>query len=167
MLIYRAGRQLWKVRAMMLLSLACAAGGAWWGWDLFSTYGLRPADGGELASLPERLAWGLVVSSLGFAFAAGMWAYGQLYVSAIRFDEEADRLLVRTVGFLAGRVRSYARSDVIESGYHAGRMDNPGGVSVDAPWFSLRLRGRRWPLIVDAQGDFPDPELAARLLRAD
>ena len=56
---------------------------------------------------------------------------------------------------------------MIESGYHAGRMDNPGGVSVDAPWFSLRLRGRSWPLIVDAQGDFPDPELAARLLKAD
>jgi hypothetical protein len=29
----------------------------------------------------------------------------------------------------------------------------------------VRLKGRRWPLIVDAQGVFPDRELAKRLLK--
>ena len=46
-----------------------------------------------------------------------------------------------------------------------GRLDNPDEVSVDAPWLALQIKGRKWPLIVDAQGHFPDRALAARLLK--
>ncbi len=163
--VYRAGTQLLKVRAIMLFALACALGAIWWGWDLFQPHGLRPADGGALAPLGTRLALGLGLAALGIAFAAAMWAYGRLYVSRLRYERGSDRLLVRTLGFVGGRETPYPASDVVSSTYVAGRYDNPGGVSVDAPWMSLRMAGRRWPLIVDAQGVFPDRELAARLLQ--
>ena len=57
----------------MLLSLACAVATIWWGSDLSQSYWVRPADGGMLAPLPVRLAWGVGVGSLGVIFAAGMW----------------------------------------------------------------------------------------------
>ena len=162
--IYRAGFQLTKVKGFMLFAALCAAGAVYWGWDLFSTYGTAPGDGGVLAPIGQRLAWGLGVAGLGLAFLAAMWSYGRLYATRIRYDPAADALHVGTLEFLATRTRVHAASDVEDSSYHHGRMQGEG-VSVDAPWFTLRLRGRRWPLIVDAQGVFPDRALAARLLK--
>ena len=165
-LIYRAGFQLLKVRAVMLMGLAGAVAGCWFGWDLFQTYGIRPADGGQLASLPVRLAWGLSVAALGLAFAGGMALYGTLYVGTIRYDEASGTLHIRTVEFLiTGRRRIVPLSAIKGSTRKEGRLDNPDGVSVDAPWLALRIKGRNWPLIVDAQGHFPDPALAEKLLK--
>lgn len=165
--IYAAGSQLVKVRGMMLLSLACALGGLWWGWDLFQTVGLRPADGGVLAPLGTRLGWGLGVALGGVAFAGGMWAYGRAYVSAVRFDPAAGTLHVRTTGFLGGGETVYAERDVLGSTYQPGEAMSGRGIAVDAPWIKIRIRGRRVPLILDAQGRFPDAALAARLLKAE
>ena len=164
--IYRAGSQLLKVRAIMIASLACALGACWWGWDLFQTYGLRPADGGRLASLAVRLGLGLGVAALGIAFAAGMWAYGRHFVSALAYDEAAGALHVRTVGFAGSHETLLSASDVLGSAYLAGKSSY-GRVSVDAPWMKVRVRGRRWPLIVDAKGEFPDRKLVARLLKLE
>lgn len=163
--IYRAGSQLLKVRAIMLMSLACAVAACWYGWVIFESYGLRPADGGVLAPLGTRIAFGGCLALLGLAFAAGMWLYARLYATRIGYDEAAGTLRIRTAGFLMGAETVHPQSDVIESDWVAGRFDDPGGVLVDAPWIKLRLRDRRWPLIVDAQGRFPDRALAARLLR--
>lgn len=164
--IYAAGGQLIKVRAMMILSLVCALAAIWWGWDLFQTQGLRPADGGVLAPLGTRLAWGVSVASLGIAFAAAMWVYGRLYVSGLRFDEAAHTLHFRTVGFVGGREAVVPESDVLGSTYQPGQSLNTGGVSVDAPWIKVTIQGKRLPLILDAQGVFSDISLAARLLKA-
>lgn len=165
-IIYRAGWQLIKVRGVMIMALACAAGGCWWGWDMFQTYGIRPADGGRLAPFGTRLALGLFLASLGLAFAIGMWLYGKLYVGSVRFDEMMNLIHVRTIEFIFfGRDLSFPPSAVDGAGWHEGKSDFGEGVSVDAPWYSVRIAGRRWPLILDAQGHFPDRPLAARLLK--
>ncbi len=109
-----------------------------------------------------RLAWALTVAVLGLLFLAGMWAFGRLYATRIRYDPAADALHVGTLEFLATREKVHAVSEVLGSSYHHGRMEGEG---VNAPWFTVRLKGRRWPLIVDAQGVFPDRELAKRLLK--
>lgn len=169
--IYRGGGQLIKVRVIMVVSLACAAATMWWGWDLFRTYGLRPADGGELASLSTRLLLGIGVALLGIAFAIGMWIFGRCYVSGIRFDEAADKLHVGTVGFFGNREEAFRSADIVGSTWHDGRMDNPAahlgdasGIYVDAPWTTVRILGRRLPLVVDGQGEIVDRTLAVRLL---
>ena len=160
--IYRAGFQLTKVKAFMIVALLCAGGALYWGWDLFNTYGLNPGDGGVLAPLWQRLAWGLTVAGLGLAFLAGMWIYGRRYVTRIRYDQAADALHIGTLELLAGRSRVYPASSVIEATYFHGRMEGEG---VDAPWYFLRLKERPSQLILDAQGIFPDRELAMRLLK--
>jgi transmembrane protein TMEM70 (proton-transport ATP synthase complex) len=160
-LIYRAGFQLTKIKGMMIFAALCAAGAVYWGWDLFNTVGLRPADGGVLKPLGERLAWGLGVAGLGVAFLAGMWVFGRRYATRIRYDQAKDALHIGTLEFLAGREHIHAASDVLGSTYHHGRMEGEG---VNAPWFMLSLKGRS-RLIVDAQGIFPDRALAERLLK--
>ena len=163
--IYRAGSQLTKVKFMIAFAALCAAGALYWGWVLFNSYGTAPGDGGVLAPIGQRIAWGLGVAALGFAFLAGMWVYGRLYATSIAYDDAADALHIRTLEFLASREQVFPASAVQRSGYQHGRMDTVHGHSVNAPWFNLRLEGRSWPIIVDAQGEFPDPELAARLLK--
>jgi len=164
--IYTAGTQLLKVRALMILSLVCALAASWWGWDLFQTQGLRPADGGVLAPLATRLALGVGVASLGIAFAVGMWVYGRLYVGALQYDQTAQALHFRTIGFAGSGDMVIAESDVLGSTYQPGQTFNTDGVSVDAPWIKVAIRGKRLPLILDAQGSFSDVALAARLLKA-
>lgn len=160
--IFRAGRQLAKVRAIMWLSLGAAAVALWAGWALFDSYGTSPADGGVLAPLGTRLAWGVTVAALGLAFAGGMWLYGGLYVTTLVYDERSDRLYVRTLTFVGHRNRVFSAGDVDGSSFHGGEFW-AGGVWVNAPWVTLRMRGRSLPFIVDAQGEFPDRELGRRL----
>ena len=162
--IFRAGFQLTKVKGMMVFALICAIAALYWGWSLFNTVGLSPGDGygGVLAPVGVRLAWGLTVAVLGLLFLAGMWVFGRLYATRIRYDSAADALHIGTLELLATRTTIVSPSDVLGSRYHHGRMEGEG---VDAPWFTVRLKGWRGPLIVDAQGVFPDRELAARLLK--
>ena len=157
--IYRAGFQLTKVKAWMVLTLLLAAGALYWAWDLFTTYGLRPADGGVLAPLWQRLAWALFVGGFGLALVAGMWAFGRRYVARIRYDEAKDALHIHTLEFLASRASVYSPSDVLWSDYNEGRFEG-----VNAPWFTMAIKGRT-PLVLDAQGVFPDRELAEKLLK--
>lgn len=164
--IFRAGSQLIKVRAIMWLSVACALAACWFGWEMFRSYGLRPADGGVLAPLGVRLAWGLGLAGLGLAFVGGMWLYGRCYVARLTFDPRSGRAEARTVGFFAGRWVAFGEADVLGSSYYGGQAMSSSGVSVKAPWYTVRLRGRRWPLVLDAQGQFSDERLATRLMRA-
>lgn len=163
--IYHAGSQRLKVRAIAIFSLLVALVALWVGWGLFQTYGLRPADGGMLAPLSTRIALGGGVAALGIAFAAGMAVYGRCYVTSMRHDPAGQRLHFTTIGLIAGTERSCPLSAVESADYVAGQAHNTGGVSVNAPWIKLRIAGQKLPLILDAQGVFPDPSLAERLLK--
>ena len=104
-----------KDEGAMSTDLVVAIWFAWWGWDMLQTYGIRPADGGVLAPLWQRLAWALFLWAFGFGFLAGMWLYGTIYVSSLWFDETAKTLQVRTLGFigsLGGWRKTYKLSDV-------------------------------------------------------
>jgi hypothetical protein len=147
---------------MMLLTLACALGSVYWGIDLAQTYGLRPGDGGQLAPLSTRLAWGISVAALGCSFAFGMWVYGRCYVSRMEFDEQAKKLYVYTPRLFGSRRQEFKLADVLKRTFHRGKA-NYGDLSVDAPWQSIRVAGRRLPLILDLQGEFPNPKLLERV----
>lgn len=169
LLLYRAGRQLLKVRLLLLMALACGVLAVWAGVHLFRTYGLSPGDGGVLAPLPVRLAWGLGVAFLGLAFAGGMQLYARCYVARLEVDEKREALHVYTVGWLGAlRQERYPlealRLRPVRSRRHSGRTPPLWrGPVVDAPWRSLRLPGRRLPLILDEQGEVHHPGWLRRL----
>ena len=160
--LYTAGRQLWKVRAVMWLMLAMGLGFLWWGVDLAQTYGLNPGDGGVLRPSGERLAWGLTVGLLGLLPIVGMQLYGRLYVARIDYAAGADGLSVTTLRFWGSAVRAVALAQVVGSKYEDGRFE--ARQTVEAPWYFISLKGARFPSILDAQGQFTDFALAARLL---
>lgn len=153
--IYRAGRQLIKVRAIMLLSLVCAALSVWWGIELAQTYGLSPGDGGVLRSAGERAVVGGVIASLGVAFAFAMWIYGRCYAARIDLDPKTGRLHVHTAGLIGTTPHVIDPADIVSSRWHDGELQLRS--SVKAPWVSVRLRGARLPLIIDDQGLALDP----------
>lgn len=161
--IYDAGSQAVKVRALLWFSLACAAGTVWAGVGLARTFGLAPEAGGVLAPLPVRLAWGIGVASVGLAFLAGMLVYARCYAARVAVDEEGGTLHVSRVGFLGASTLVVPAERVRGSEFHPGRADY-GGVSVSAAWDTVRVEGRRLPLILDAQGDVLDEGRASRFL---
>ena len=141
----------------MLFSLFCAAASLYAGLDLAQTYGTSPGDGGVLAPLGQRLAWGIFVSLLGVGFAFGMWVYGRCYVSEIALDESRQLLLLRTVSFLGDATVELPLDAQTSYAEHRGRLRTTRQ-KINAPWISLRVPGRRIPMIVDAQGEFVDED---------
>jgi TMEM70/TMEM186/TMEM223 protein family len=117
-----------------------------------------------LAPLGIRLAWGIGVASLGIAFAAGMWLYGRCYVARMDLDETAGKLYVHTVRFFGNKKQAFDMSDVSVGEYHEGISELPDTPSVNAPWTTVKVSGRRLPLIVDEQGEFFRSDAAERLL---
>lgn len=164
--VFRAGSQLIKVRMIMALAAASAAASIWFGWVLLQTYGLSPGDGGVLAPFGQRLAWFLGLSGLGLTFLAGMWAYAGCYVSRMAYDPRTQRLHLWTLTYWGTREEVHEAAGVQRSTFHGGRLINPAGVSVKAPWHYLYLARRGLPAIIDGQGEFLDPLLAGRLMKA-
>lgn len=162
--IFDAGRQRWKIWFVLLISLICGVTLVWLGGWLFRTYGLEPADGGVLKPLMSRILIGVAFAVPGIAIIAGILLYMRCYVTRIEADDAAGGFLVT----LAGLRRRLAVSpdDVVRVSYSDG-IAHAGGISVNAPWYSLRLRGRRFPLIVDMQGDFLDQHAVDRLIEGE
>lgn len=158
-LVYEAGRQLTKLRFLMVFSVLCAAGSLWGGYHMLQSYGLAPADGGKLAPLPVRLAWAAGITLLGVGFAAAMAVYVRRYVSRILLDPARQELHLHTVGIFGSAEYTIAREDLRGARYYEGKLDGDG--AVDAPWYSLAVKGRRLPFLVDAQGTFHDRQVFA------
>jgi hypothetical protein len=151
--IYRNAKgKILKVRIVMLISLPVAALACWWGWDIFSTYGLRPADGGVLAPFGTRVAFGGFIALFGVAVAFGMWLYGTVYVIALDREPVTKLYHIRTLGFFGTHASSFAEADVRGAKYHAGDLYIPGAPFVEAPWTSVAVTGRRLPFVFDADG---------------
>ena len=163
--VYSAGRQLTKVRAVMAGSVVFLSIFLWLAWDSFQTYGLRPADGGQLASFGVRLAWGLGLTALGLAFPAGMWAYGLRYVAAIRRDESTGMVDIDTLRGLWRHTTRVPAASVHFGESHAGRL-RTAKHTVKAPWTSLRVDGLAHSLILDDQGHLLDAEFPQELRRS-
>ena len=155
--VFRASSQLVKVRFMMLLSLAVLVGTTWAGADLAQHYGQAPGDGGVLKPLPERIALGAFVCSLGAVFAGSMWLYGKFYVASIDFDSYKQKVYLDTVEFFGTKPHEIELSSILDRDDFAGQLDlttfDPSSLSVNAPWRSVRLRGWMLPVIIDAQGE--------------
>jgi hypothetical protein len=126
-ILFRAGRQAWKVRLLTWLSLACAAGAMVAAQDLLLTYGTRPADGGVLAPLAVRIAWSGTVATLGLGFAFGMWLYGCYAIREIWWLPAEHRLRIVTYRFVGSRTETVDAAEIAGATARRERFC-PGGV---------------------------------------
>ena len=70
----------------------------------------------------------------------------------------------QNVDVVNGLMRSFEESDIARVRYHHGQL-NASSVSVNAPWTTLWLTGRRLPILIDAQGERLDVDAVKRLVR--
>jgi hypothetical protein len=152
--IFHAGPQLWKLRFISALSLAMAAVMLWLGAALWADPRSSPA---------ETVLVGALILVVAIGFPLGMWIYGRCYVLAAEVDEAAARLRVTLAGFFIPATREMAIADLAGARYHHGQLQTHTA-QVDAPWYSIRVRGRRLPLLLDVRGDFLDDARVRTLL---
>lgn len=158
--IFDAAGQRWKVWFAVPLLFLCGVGFAFVGVFFYTSYGLDPIDGGVLKPLITRVLLGGLHAGGGMALMIFTLLYLQCYVTRIEVDG-GDTFRVSIAG--AGRGPTIRARDVVGAGFNDG-VAHAGGIAVNAPWYTLRLRGRRLPLIVDLQGDFRDPRAVDRLM---
>lgn len=162
--VYEAGRQLWKLRFLMLLmpalGIACVA----YGIDIMKTYGLRPADGGVLKPLHVRLAFGGGMGLVGLGATAGMALYSRRYVARLELDDTTGEVHLLTPGLFGVRRLVLRRDDFGRGRYYHGRFE-AGYRRVNAPWWTMPVRGYRIPFLLDAQGVVRDHRAVGSLLR--
>lgn len=159
--LFDAGARPLRVWFLLVLTGALAAWGVGYGVVLLNTFGLRPADGGVLAPLWQRVAWLVVLWALGLSGFVGMLVYARCYVARLAYDDAAGALHVRTV---LPPARVVPVGEVLGGRHYRGHVDGLT-TGVDAPWQTLNVRGRRLPYVIDVQGDVRDPAALGRLLR--
>ncbi len=153
--IYRAGPQLRRVRFVAAITTLMSVAVVWAGFYTMQHMGLAPAEGGVLKPLAVRLLVGGAFIAFGIACLVGMWIYGQCYVTMLATAEDPPRLIATFAGYPRTFTEEFLLEDVGESAYQHGSFDT-GRLRGEAPWISIRIRGRRLPLIVDAQGEVLD-----------
>jgi hypothetical protein len=162
-LIYSSGRQGKKVRFVLWFLYACAAASVYYGFVTLQTYGLSPGDGGMLASFSARLSRGSFLWGLGLAIALATYVYSRMYINRIEIDGAHQNLLIETPTLIGARRQDVAVSQVRSVKFHRGSLYTIK-TSVDAPWYTVKVEGRRLPFLLDAQGHSPDEELLERVL---
>jgi hypothetical protein len=105
------------------------------------------ADGGPTGPYWLGFLFGVAFLIGGIAIAIGAWLYGPAYVTRIEVDREQQLARFSVLGWVRGWSFTVRPDDIVSGRYH------DGGTMVNAPWTTVRIRGRRLPLIVDAQGD--------------
>lgn len=161
--VYHADWQGKKVMGMLWFSIAVCLGCLYWAYDLSRTYGLSPGDGGVLRPLGERLGWAGVVAAFGLTFAVGMIAYARKYIHGVWLDGSAQQIRFETLRLWGAARFSVPPGDVVGSRYQAGQFATPSH-TVNTPFYFVYIRGHRLPYILDGQGKFIRPGLAAQLL---
>jgi len=162
--LFKAGRQLTKFRFIIPFVLACAAGSIWYGFDCFQNYGRSPGEGGVLAPLPARLAWGAGLWLLGIGLPVATFLYTRCYVAKIGFEEQTGILHISTVRLFGTSTLQIPASSVIGSRYYEGHMAGTDeSPEIHTPFWKIRLQGRKFPLIMDLQGELMEPELLREL----
>jgi hypothetical protein len=121
----------------------------WWLGFLGWSY---PPEVGERAW--ERPLANLLCFGGGLAIVASMLVYGRSYIGRMEVEDDGT-LRIRTVGPFGSPEHVLQPDDIVSGVYRDGYL-RANGQTVNAPWFTVRVRGRRLPLILDLQGDILD-----------
>jgi len=157
MILFQAGRQAMKVRLLWMAWVIATVSLA--GATLYLMARVVGAPDAGLAL--GRLQLFATLTAIAVAGSAGLGIYVRVYVTRIAL-EDGDTILISTLGWVREQTTRLDPSRVEDTGFHEWSTR-----TVDAPWWTIWLRGRYFPLIVDAQGDVSDlPRLLEALARA-
>jgi hypothetical protein len=161
--IFRAGGKTIGIRLAMPFCSVVGVAMTWVGW-MFIQPSSYQGDDALSGPIGLGMLFGLVFLLGGLGIAIGSWLYGPAYVSRIEVDREEDRVRFSVAGWVRGRSFTVHPEDVVSGRYHDGHYDS-GRTMVNAPWTTVRVRGRRLPLIVDERAAYADWWAVDRLTR--
>jgi hypothetical protein len=156
--VYDAGWQGRKVRALTWFLLAAGVLFCWLG----TLRPKVPPPPGEEASAAEWFLVTLFAFGTGIATAGAGLLYGRCYIGRVEVADD-DTVHLRTIGPLRSPLHVFRPEDLGGGRYHDGQFETYKH-SVNAPWYTVRVRGRRIPLILDPQGDVIDDAGTERAL---
>ncbi len=160
--IFRSGREM-TVRFVQLLCILVAPVALWGAHDA----AFNPAEilsrHGDVVSWPVRYGTAALLFVVGIGAGVGGIVYGWCYVTRAVWDPVAERCRLTLAGFMVP-----VHLDVpaaTEPRWRYGRgTSRAGDITVNAPYYSVRIPGRRLPLLVDCQGLFFRPDLVDGVL---
>jgi hypothetical protein len=162
--IFRAGWQGTKVRAVQVLVLVVMVPALLWGAvDAALNAGEIRSQAGEVVSWPVRYGTAAFMLALAVGAAVGMVVYGWCYVTRAVWDPASGRCRLTLAGLGVPARLEVPAAAVAPSLYQHGQGGG-AGILVSAPWYRIRVGGRRLPLVLDAQGEFLHPALVDRVL---
>jgi hypothetical protein len=159
--IHRVGGKTIMWRLMAPFCVLCGMGLLWVSWLFLA--GPSYEDGGPGGPLAMRILFGLLFLAMGIGITIGSCIYGPCYVSRVQVDREEGLVRFSVAGFVRGWSLTVRPEDIVSARDHDGYYDSGRSV-VNAPWTTVRLRGRRLPLIVDQQVAFEDYAALHKLL---
>jgi hypothetical protein len=161
--IFRAGWQAIKVRAIQAVVLLGMMPAAVWGAVAAArTFGLHATEGRALAPWPVRYGLAAFLLAVGVGAGIGMIVYGWCYVTRAVWDPEAGCTRLTLAGLFVPIHRDVPASTAAGAFRHGQKQT--GDMTISAPWYSVRIPGRRLPFILDAQGEFLRPRLVDQVL---
>ena len=151
------GQPMVKMRLLMIGALAVVAFLLCLGVATILGQGLSLAGPGE--TLTNRAILGIGSGIAGLLILWGIRIYGRIYVTELRWDEKSGLVRGQTLRFFGTDSLSFAPEDVTGHSFNHGRLE-----TVEAPWYWLNVRTLPRSLLLDAQGQLPEPELVTSLL---
>lgn len=148
--IYKAGFQLVMMRFVQVITLVTSVGAVFAGVMIIRLQDVSTDPADQLHPI-----WGAGFIVVGFAFAAGLWYYCQVYISRVEISDDSRRLRVTFPGIVFPHQREFGVEEIASATFHDGYM-RTGGMTVNAPWETIRLHNGGRGMILDVQGDYVD-----------
>jgi hypothetical protein len=150
------------VRFVQALVLLLAPVALWGAHDA----AFNPADilneRGEAVAWAVRYGTAALLFVIGVGGAIGVVVYGWCYVTHAVWDPVTGQRRLTLAGFFVPVHVAVPPADEPRYLYHDG-SSRAHGITVNAPYYNIRVPGRRLPFIVDLQGEFVDGDLFHRV----
>ena len=150
-ILFENKKQAIKVRIILWLAMLLSGAALYSGWLVFHSYGLAPADGGELKPFGSRLIVGGSIAGAGLAFCGLMIVYASIYV--LQLSRDGEKVVLKTLSWTGKESGPWIlkASEFQQARQFGGKLNLD--ISVDAPWINLHVSGRRLPLLLDMKAE--------------
>jgi hypothetical protein len=154
----RRARRVWW---LLIGTATFCASFLYWAVDVLQGYGLAVGDGSALRPVGERRTMAALLAASGLLPFFGVLCYAGLYVT--RMEISGLRLCFWTIGPFGLRAHP-AEVDAVRSVTFHDWAIEPGS-PISTPCLTLRLAGRRSPLLIDLGADYVNRDAIERLGR--
>lgn len=130
---------------------------------LYASLKMVDTGSGELLPLSLRLAWFSAILLITAIPTVASYVFLRCYVHEIVFDRERRELVLRTARTFGSAIERWPAAAVESARFHSGAIGGWVRYEWQLPWDTIRIKGRRLPLVVDYQGQFEDEEMYGEL----